>query len=269
MPGFKCRVWPWSIVIGTEFAEGDEVKDGPEQMGPIVEDFVGLILSHPKKKSSKDYASQDEINNFARDAGIKSLEDEDYKGLRPDKKMNMVKIQNWKPLLLKPFKGKKAPAANIMGDIIAKMKAAVADMKVKMEAEIKKRKDEAIMLGKLNKFFDACKISDTASMEESLKAEPWLLNAKHPQKGGGTPCMAAVREGQMKSLEWLIEQKCDFSIEDNFNYTALNWAEDADNEKFITKLKEVGCPMGAGDEDEDEEDDDDAFDEAAVADMIS
>jgi len=144
------------------------------------------------------------------------------------------------------------------------MKDEVKEMQTKMEAEIKKRAEEAAKLKLMNAFFDASKAGNVESLGEQLKANEWLLNVQHPQKGMGTPAMAAVREKQMDSLKFFLDKKCDLTIEDSFNYTALNWANDDDLEDFIKVLKEAGCPLGAGSDDED-----DSEEEFNAADVIA
>ena len=105
----------------------------------------------------------------------------------------------------------------------------------------------------MSNFFNAIKAGDISGMEAQLKENPWMLSVKHPQKGGATPTIAAVREGQMESLKWLVDNKSDLSVEDNFEWTALNWAKDADKDDFVKALEDMKCPMGSADEDEDSE----------------
>mmetsp|Transcript_11689 Transcript_11689/g.16172 ORF Transcript_11689/g.16172 Transcript_11689/m.16172 type:complete len:268 (-) Transcript_11689:309-1112(-) len=257
MTTFKIKSWPWKEVCGESFDESEPIENVEEEFEKVIDQFIGMIVSHPQKKSKSDeVASQDEINNFAGDAGITTLDDIAYKQLKPDKKMNMVKVPNWKKTQLGVFTSKKKkPDAKIAGSILKKMQAGVADMKTKLDAQIEKRAAEAAKLKLMNAFFNASKAGNVESLEEQLKANDWLLNIPHPQKGGATPVMAAVREKQMGSLKFFLEKKCDLTIEDNFNYTALNWAKDDDLEEFVKVLTDAGCPEGAGSEEEDESED--------------
>ncbi|GAB5363608.1 hypothetical protein AAMO2058_000898300 [Amorphochlora amoebiformis] len=257
----KIKAWPWKAVLPKEFkaVEGASIADKEAKIGAIIEEFAAMVISHPLKKSSKDYASQDELNDFAKDAGIPLLEDDDYKGLKPDKKMNMVKIKNWKESVTKQLGGKKKGAPDtIVEDLLEKMKSAVGSMKTSVEAAIKKRAEEAAKLKTMNTFFNAIKAGDIKSLDSQLKANSWLLDVNHPQKGNSTPIMVAAREKQAGSIKWLLESKCDLTVTDSFDWTALNWAKDNDYEEGIKLLEDAGCEAAA-DEDEDEDDDDGEF----------
>eukprot|EP00472_Partenskyella_glossopodia_P002979 CAMPEP_0197524748 /NCGR_PEP_ID=MMETSP1318-20131121/9754_1 /TAXON_ID=552666 /ORGANISM="Partenskyella glossopodia, Strain RCC365" /LENGTH=269 /DNA_ID=CAMNT_0043077769 /DNA_START=63 /DNA_END=872 /DNA_ORIENTATION=+ len=269
MSKYKFRSWPFKKALPEaeyKAVEGAEVPDREDQLKKVIDDLVGMVISHPMKKSGAAFVSQDDLNNFAKDAGVSVVEDEEYKSFKPDKKMNMVKVDGWKTLLIKPFKGKKAPKDDVIADIIAKMSGSVEGMKKNLQAAIEKRAAEDLKLKKMNKFFDACKYNKPEDLESGLAAEPWVLNVRHPQKGNSTPIMVATRNKQMDVVKWLIEKKCDLSIEDSFNWTALNWASEDSLDDFVKVLEDAGCPMGAGDEESEEEESDGDF---HVADAIS
>merc|ERR1711988_2064736 len=89
------------------------------------------------------------------------------------------------------------------------------------------------------------------------KDTAFLLNHKNIDKGESTPIMVAVREKATKSVEWLIKKGADMTIEDSFQWTALNWAIEAENEDMQKILTDAGCKPGSGAQGSDEESDSD------------
>jgi len=258
---YKMRSWPWKHACGTEQAVA-EVKEPMDPKAKIAEgkkvcaEFVELILTHPKKKSSRELASQEDINQACYDAEVPSIDDQSWQGLRPDKKTFMIRTKDWANGMVKAWK-KKPPSDAIFESVISKMKA----FNIKIAEGIKTKEAERVAVKKERKivaaFFDALVAENHESCDEQLKATPWLLNFKNRDKGFSTPVMVAVRENAVKSVEYLIKKECDMTIEDSFNWTALNWAVENDNEELQKILKDAGCKVGSGAQGSDDESDSD------------
>eukprot|EP00470_Lotharella_oceanica_P005511 CAMPEP_0170175006 /NCGR_PEP_ID=MMETSP0040_2-20121228/8156_1 /TAXON_ID=641309 /ORGANISM="Lotharella oceanica, Strain CCMP622" /LENGTH=275 /DNA_ID=CAMNT_0010416851 /DNA_START=69 /DNA_END=896 /DNA_ORIENTATION=- len=275
MTTYKVKSWPWRKVLPEEFEEGDELKEAVPEFEKVIQGLLDLCLEHPRvgkklKKSPSKLMDKDMLDIFADDAGLGFMPDDDYKELKPDKKMYMVKMDTWRNNMLSQFKKRKAPSAKIAGSILKKMQEALVKMKADTKTNLEKKAAEEAHFKTMNKFFNAAEEEDLELMDECLKADPWLLNEGHKQKAGATCVMIAVRAKKLKSVKHLIEKKCDLAKEDNFNWTSLNWAnEDAEDEvmaEIIKVLEAAGCPEGEGEDDDDSDD----FNLAeAAAEMIS
>lgn len=255
---FKFRSWPWKNVMGVEHpvTEGaEEAKDALDQYKKVFADFSALIESIPKKKSAVGAASHDDFLKFCEESKCATCDEEQFKQFKPDKKMQMVKLENIQAMQLKPLK-KKGPPADIFPGIIAKMTEFIKTWKAEMKATAEKRAKHKAYMAKLTTFFNAVANEELESVTEQLSKEEnkFLLNVRNPQKADGTPVMIAARNNKPKSVKYLLDAKCDLVIEDSFQWTALNWAEEQENQEIIKMLEEAGCEMGSAKDSDDSSD---------------
>jgi len=263
-------------VLPEEYEESAD-KAGPEEFEKVIMGLIDLVFEHPKvgkklKKSASKLMDKDMLDIWAADVGLGICPDEAYSALKPDKKMYMVKLDTWKNNMLSQFKKKKAPSEKIAGTICKKMEECLKKMKDDMKSNLERKAAEEARLKVINEFFDTVLTGDTSKIDECIKANAFLLNEPHPQKGNATALIFATRNKALGGVKHLIELKCDVNKQDNFNWTAMNWAnEEEDDEKMkevIKALTDAGCE--ANDDDEDDDDSDDDFNLAqAVAETIS
>lgn len=102
--------------------------------------------------------------------------------------------------------------------------------------------------------FIACETGDTKKVKEMILRDKALLNVRNAMRANATPFMAAAGKGQIKTCKNLLAMKADINAEDNFEWTALNWATSEQDKKMIEFLEENGAELGDGDMDEDDED---------------
>lgn len=100
----------------------------------------------------------------------------------------------------------------------------------------------------------ACENGEVATVESMVKEDGKLLHVKNEMRANATPFMAASGKCQIEVCKKLLEMKANINAEDNFQWTALNWATQDQKQEMIKFLEENGGEMGEGEMDSDDDD---------------
>mmetsp|Transcript_7139 Transcript_7139/g.9935 ORF Transcript_7139/g.9935 Transcript_7139/m.9935 type:complete len:265 (-) Transcript_7139:176-970(-) len=258
---YVYKLYPWRDQF--ELKKGDAVELSKDKIKEakelIMTTYMDLLDNYSRKRSAKGSIAQDEINFMCEDTGCPFIDDFEFAGLKPDKKTWLLDLKSWTNSMLKPLTAKKCGMpGEYYNSFIEGIKSKCEEWKKKVAEKDAEREKEKALKKYLTKLFDTIEAADSKpeDVKKVLEEMPEAVNAKFGSRAGATPLFAAAAKKRKDLCDLLLEMKADVNAQDNFKWTALNWAEENGNTDMMEYLESKGCEMGEGDDDDDDDDDD-------------